>query len=132
MVLVARLPELEEVRHWTLPCAGAHGLDIDDTGGTLYVACDGGMLIQVETGGGAVRGRWPLAGAPDATFFNPASGLVHVAIAEPGLVQSIDPRTDAHATCPTAARATTTPLLPPDRPFVFSPFHRGSPKLRQS
>jgi hypothetical protein len=34
--------------------------------------------------------RWdasgPLPGVPDATFFNPKSGLVHVAIENPGLV----------------------------------------------
>ena len=36
---------------------------------------------------------WPIAGPPDVTFFNPSSGLVHVAIGEPGLVDSIDPRT---------------------------------------
>jgi hypothetical protein len=40
-------------------------------------------------------GNWTLAGVPDATFFNPKSGLVHVAIGDPGLIQSIDPRTGA-------------------------------------
>ena len=29
MVLVARLPELNDVQHWTLPSDGAHGIDID-------------------------------------------------------------------------------------------------------
>src|SRR5215472_12704712 len=42
---------------------------------------------------GELRGEWPLAGAPDATFFNPESGLVHVAIEEPGQIQTFDPRT---------------------------------------
>ena len=42
---------------------------------------------------GEVTNVWPIAGPPDVTFFNPASGLVHVAIGEPGLVESIDPRT---------------------------------------
>ncbi len=29
MVLVARVPELDEVQHWKLPSSGAHGIDID-------------------------------------------------------------------------------------------------------
>ena len=132
MVLVARLPELDDVRHWGLPCAGAHGLDIDHAGGVLYAACDGGMLIRVDARSGAILGRWPLAGVPDATFFNPTTGLVHVAIAEPGLTQTIDPRTDANTRCPTAPGVKTTALVPPDRLLVFSPFHRGILELREA
>src|SRR6266849_6761799 len=92
MVFVARLPELDEVQHWRLPSDGAHGIDIDHRAGVLYVACDGGSLVQLSALTGEVRGEWPLAGVPDATFFNPTSGFVHVAIGDPGLVQSIDPR----------------------------------------
>jgi len=49
-------------------------------------SCDGGALIAVSTATGEGRAQWPLAGPPDATFFNPASGLVHVAIEEPGQI----------------------------------------------
>ena len=125
MVLVARLPELDDVQHWLLPSHGAHGIDIDLRTGRLYVACDDGALIEVDTATGQVRGEWPLAGGPDATFFNPATGLVHVAIDKPGLVQSIDPRTGASAQLPTAPGAKTTALAAPDRLYVFSPAHRG-------
>src|SRR5882672_2083781 len=44
--------------------------DIDHRANRLYVACDGGALVALETIGGEVRGEWPLSGAPDATFFN--------------------------------------------------------------
>ena len=125
MVLVAGLPELSDVRHWPLPSHGAHGMDIDLRAGLLYVACDGGALIEVDTSSGQVRGEWPLAGGPDATFFSPATGLVHVAIEKPGLVQSIDPRTGASAQLPTAPGAKTTAFAPPDRLYVISPAHRG-------
>ncbi len=125
MVLVARLPELDEVQHWTLPSAGAHGIDIDHQANRLYIACDGGILVELETIGGKVRGEWPLAGVPDATFFNPASGLVHVAIGKPGLVQSINPRTGECTQFTTAAGAKTTALVPPDSLYVFSPTHLG-------
>ena len=67
-------------------------MDIDHAANLLYVACDDRALVEVDAQSGKTLRQWPLAGGPDATFFNPASGVVHVAIAEPGLVQSIDPR----------------------------------------
>src|SRR4030095_5128497 len=48
MVLMARLPELDEIQHWMLPSPGAHGLDIDHQHHFLYVACDGGALIELD------------------------------------------------------------------------------------
>ena len=84
MVLVADLPKLDNIRRWMLPCGGAHGIDIDHSSGRLYVACDGGALVEVDTATGRTINEWPLAGVPDATFFNPSSGLVHVAIDKPG------------------------------------------------
>ena len=126
MVLVARLPDLTDVQRWPLPSHGAHGMDIDHRAGLIYVACDGGALVELDTASGRVRGEWPLAGVPDATFFNPATGLVHVAIEKPGLVQSIDPRTGVSAELPTALGAKTTAFAAPDRLYVFSPAHGGA------
>jgi protein-tyrosine-phosphatase len=126
MLLVARLPELTELRHWPLPVTGAHGLDIDHEAGLLYAACDEGALVAIDAISGEVRGIWSLDGGPDATFFNPASGLVHVAIGKPGLIQTIDPRTDEATRTPTALGAKTTALAPPNRLYVFSPAHRGA------
>jgi DNA-binding beta-propeller fold protein YncE len=125
MVLVARLPDLSGVAHWPLPSGGAHGMDIDHVANLLYVACDDGALVEVDTRSGRAQREWPLAGPPDATFFNPASGLVHVAIAEPGLVQSIDPRTGSSSKFATASGAKTTALVAPDRLYVLSPAHGG-------
>jgi hypothetical protein len=132
MVLVARLPELDQVRHWTLPSHGAHGMDIDHQAGLLYVACDDGALVEVDSNTGDVRGTWPLAGGPDATFFNPASGLVHVAIGDPGLVQSVDPRTGASAKFVTARGAGTTAFVAPDQLYVLSPPHGGTLVLAEA
>ena len=126
MVLVARLPALSDVEHWALPSGGAHGLDVDHRRGRLYVACDDGSLVEIDTSSGTVTNQWPIAGVPDVTFFNPATGLVHVAIGEPGLVQSIDPRTGASTQTKTAAGAHTTAFAAPDRLYVFSPSHRGA------
>jgi hypothetical protein len=126
MILVAGLPELGDVAHWRLPHGGAHGVDIDHERGRLYVACDDGALVEVDIGSGAACGQWPIAENPDVTFFNPATGLVHVAIGKPGLVQTIDPRTGASSRTITGAGAHTTALAAPDRLYVFSPSHRGA------
>jgi DNA-binding beta-propeller fold protein YncE len=126
MILVAALPGLGDVEHWWLPYGGAHGVDIDHQRGRLYVACDDSALVEVDIGSATAREQWPIAGAPDATFFNPSTGLVHVAIGEPGLVQTIDPRTGASSYTITGTGAHTTALVAPDRLYVFSPSHRGA------
>jgi hypothetical protein len=105
-------------------------MDINHDAGLLYVACDGGSLVEVDAQSGEMRREWPLAGGPDATFFNPHSGLVHVAIGDLGLIQSIDPRTGNSMQFTTAIGATTTALIEPDRLYVFSPLHKGILDLR--
>jgi YVTN family beta-propeller protein len=125
MVLVARLPDLSAVTQWKIPSSGAHGLDIDHSRGRLYVACDDSTLVEMSSVSGEVTNMWPIAGPPDVTFFNPASGLVHVAIGDPGLVESIDPRTGRAMQTMTGADAHTTVLVPPDRLYVISPAHGG-------
>ncbi len=125
MVFVASLPELNAIQHWPLPSDGAHGMDINHAGNLLYVACDGGSLVEVDVQSGKTQHEWPLAGVPDATFFNPTSGLVHVAIEDPGLIQTVDPFTGTSTQFLTAKGAKTTALIEPDRLYVFSPLHKG-------
>jgi hypothetical protein len=125
MVLVARLPDLTDVIHWQLPSGGAHGLDIDHSRRRLYAACDDGELVEVDSTSGKVTNVWPIAGAPDVTFFNPATGLVHVAIGEPGLVETINPQTGTSVRTITGAGAHTTAIVVPNRLYVISPKHGG-------
>lgn len=125
MVLVARLPDLGGVTHWKIPSSGAHGLDIDHARGRLYVACDDATLVEMSSTTGEVTNVWPIGGPPDVTFFNPATGLVHVAIGEPGLVDSIDPRNGDTTRTVTGAGAHTTALVAPDQLYVISPAHGG-------
>jgi DNA-binding beta-propeller fold protein YncE len=125
MVLVARLPDLGAVTYWKIPSSGAHGLDIDHSRGRLYVACDDSTLVEISSISGEVTNVWPIAGPPDVTFFNSATGLVHVAIGEPGLVETVDPRTGRGMQTMTGAGAHTTVLVPPDQLYVISPAHGG-------
>jgi len=126
MVLVARLPDLGVVTHWKIPSSGAHGLDIDHSRNRLYVACDDSTLVEMNSASGEVTNVWPIGGPPDVTSFNPATGLVHVAIGEPGLVDSIDPRNGHTTRTVTGAGAHTTALVAPDQLYVISPAHGGS------
>jgi hypothetical protein len=125
MVLVARLPDLDAVTNWRIPSSGAHGLDIDHSRGRLYIACDDSTLVEMSSTSGEVINVWPIGGAPDVTFFNPATGLVHVAIGEPGLVESIDPRNGRSTRTVTGAGAHTTALVAPDQLYVISATHGG-------
>jgi YVTN family beta-propeller protein len=125
MVLEARLPDLSGVTHWKLPSSGAHGLDIDHARGRLYVSCDDSTLVEMSSTTGEVTNAWPIGGAPDVTFFNPATGLVHVAIGEPGLVDSIDPSNGRATRTVTGPGAHTTALVAPDQLYVISPAHGG-------
>lgn len=125
MILAARLPDLSEVTHWKLPAAGAHGLDIDHARSRLYAACDEAELVELSCTTGEVTNVWPIAGPPDVTFFNPASGLVHVAIGDPGVVDSVDPRTGHIARTMTGVGTHTTAIVIPNRLYVISPAHGG-------
>jgi DNA-binding beta-propeller fold protein YncE len=131
MIWSASLPALDDIQHWPLPSDGAHGLDIDHAGKRLYVACDERALIAVDSETGKPVQHWPLDGGPDAVFFNPASGLVHVAIGNPGVVQSFDPRRNTMQRTETAPGAHTTALVPPDRLYVFSTRKAGAIDLAE-
>ena len=125
MVLVAGLPDLRPIAQWKLPSGGAHGLDIDHSRGRLYAACDDGALVEIDSTSGRITNVWPIAGAPDVTFFNPATGRVHVAIGEPGFVETIDPRTGTAIQTTTGVGSHTTALVVPDQLYVISPAHGG-------
>jgi hypothetical protein len=64
-------------------------------------------------------------GVPDATLFNPATALVHIAIREPELVEPTNPSTGASARTITGAGAHTTPTMLPSRLCVIAPEHDG-------
>ena len=125
LVLVVGLPDLGTLAEFKVPKGGAHGLDIDHARGRLYVACDENALVEIDGRSGEVCNMWPIAGPPDVTFFNPATGRVHVAIGERGVIETIDPRSGERMRTPTGPDAHTTALVVPDRLYVISPAHGG-------
>jgi DNA-binding beta-propeller fold protein YncE len=129
LVLVVTLTPFRQVHCWALPAAGAHGIDLEGRGHRLFVACDADTLVALDARDGSVQGHWPLPGAPDATWVNPDSGLVHVAVKSPGVVVTIDPATDQSTACPTEVGAGTTALVRPDRLYAFLPERGGALEL---
>ena len=123
LIFVASLRPFEEVARWRLPVPGAHGVDLDPKG-LLFVACDGGELVALSPERGTVVWTQKLPGVPDATFFNPASQRVHVAIGDPGVITTVAVSHGEVASVslqPTGFGAKTTALVAPDRLFAFLP-----------
>jgi DNA-binding beta-propeller fold protein YncE len=50
------------------------------------------VLVCLEADSGRVLGEAPLSGAPDVIFLHHATGLLYVAIGDPGVVDVIDTR----------------------------------------
>ena len=99
-----RLPTLAR-RHVQCPLIRRPRLDIDHSRARLDVAWAYLTLVEMSSTSGEIVNVWPIGGPPDVTFFNPATGLVHVAIGEPGLSISLIRATDvAHEPRPARAR----------------------------
>jgi DNA-binding beta-propeller fold protein YncE len=108
---------------WAVSVSGPHGLDLDLASGRALVACDGGAVVALDLASGQELGQVPIAGGPDAIWFNPQRRLLYVAIAEPGVVEVVDTQAmvitqqveterDAHTTAFDAARQRLYVFLP--------------------
>src|SRR6266851_4450592 len=73
-----------------IAAAGPHGLDIDTASGRLFCACDAGVLFAIDAASGRALGEVDLSGAPDVIFLHPRTGLLYVAIGDPGVIDVID------------------------------------------
>lgn len=120
-VLAAQSAKL--VAQWPVSVSGPHGMDLDLAGGCAWVACDGGAAVALDLASGRELGQVPIAGGPDAIWFNPHRRLLYVAIAEPGVVdvvdtqalvvtQQVETERDAHTTAFDVARQRLYVFLP--------------------
>lgn len=84
-------PDSAQVRgSWAVSCAGPHGMDVDHDARRVFVACEDGHLLCLDSETGTELASMEIAGTPDAIWFNPAAHQVYVAIGKPGLVQVVD------------------------------------------
>jgi DNA-binding beta-propeller fold protein YncE len=74
-------------RTFAVPAAGPHGLDLDAVSQRLFCACDGRILVVLDSRSGVELAQAELAGVPDVIFFNRERRHLYVAIGEPGLIE---------------------------------------------
>jgi DNA-binding beta-propeller fold protein YncE len=92
-VVVLAAQTAAETGRWPLSVAGPHGLDIDGARRLAFVACDGGMVVAVDLAMGQEVGHVPIAGAPDAIWYNSRRERLYVAIEDPGVLAVVNTRT---------------------------------------
>jgi DNA-binding beta-propeller fold protein YncE len=82
----------ESMRERFLPVsvAGAHGLDIEKEQGRASVACDGKAVVILDIDTGKEIATVPIAGEPDAIWYNPQRKRLYCTIGRPGVVDVID------------------------------------------
>lgn len=73
--------------------AGPHGLDLDTKRNKAFVACDGGEVVALDLLEDEMIGSVPIAGVPDAIWFNAERQRLYVAIGDPGVIDVIDTET---------------------------------------
>jgi DNA-binding beta-propeller fold protein YncE len=76
-----------------MPAMGPHGLDLDAATRRLFCACDGKVLLVVDSRSGAVTSEHPISGVPDVVFRNAALRHLYVAIGDPGVIDVFDTET---------------------------------------
>ena len=76
-----------------MPAMGPHGLELDPTARRLFCACDGKVLLVVDSRSGAVQSEHALSGVPDVIFLNAAFRHLYVAIGDPGVIDVFDTET---------------------------------------
>jgi DNA-binding beta-propeller fold protein YncE len=122
-VMVLAAESAAPVAQWPISVSGPHGMDLDLAGGRAFVACDGAALVTIDLASGQELAQVPIAGGPDAIWYNARRERLYVAIAEPGMVEVIDTRAmavaqqveterDAHTTAFDATRQRLSVFLP--------------------
>jgi DNA-binding beta-propeller fold protein YncE len=113
----------EMLAPWPVSAAGPHGLDLDMEGSRAFVACDAGVVVALGLEDGRELGQTPIAGAPDAIWYNAHSGQLYVAIEDPGVVDVINTHTMALEEEIATERGAHTTAFDPDRQrlYVFLP-----------
>lgn len=81
---------MKEERFLPVSVGGAHGLDIARGEDRAFVACDGGDVVVLDLKTGKEIAVIPIAGEPDAIWFNAGKERLYCAIGRPGVVDVLD------------------------------------------
>lgn len=90
VIVVVDAARARVVREVAIPDRGPHGLDLDADRQRLYCACDGGKLVAIDSGSGAIQGTLELSGVPDVIFLDRSLQHLYVAVGDPGVIDVID------------------------------------------
>jgi len=94
-ILTAKSPMLQTAL-LPVPSSGPHGLDIDEESGLVFVACDGRVVVELNTKNRSNEARLvSVAGEPDVIWHNSSRHRLYCAIAKPGVIDVIDTKTMA-------------------------------------
>lgn len=92
-VVILAAESLTLVGQFPILDSGPHGLDLDREGLRAFVACDGGIVVSLDTSKGLELSRVAIAGAPDAIWHNHRMGRLYVAIEDPGVIDVVNTET---------------------------------------
>lgn len=77
-----------------VPSSRPHGLDIEGESGLVFVACDVGTVVELNTKNAPHKTRLvSIAGEPDVIWHNSSCHRLYCAIAKPGVIDVIDTKT---------------------------------------
>jgi DNA-binding beta-propeller fold protein YncE len=103
-----------------MTAAGPHGLDLDPETGRLFCACDGKILLVVDSRSGAILSAHAIAGEPDVIFFNAALRHLYVTIGDPGVIEVFDTETMRRVESVTTERGAHTIAFDASRSTVYA------------
>ena len=93
-IVSVRADDLSKIsRTFNIPARGPHGLEQNEKSGTLYCACDEGILIGLNLGTGATEVLGILTGPPDVIWLNRNLDRLYVAVGDPGVIDVFDTNT---------------------------------------
>lgn len=93
-IVSVKADDLSEVsRTFNIPTRGPHGLEQNKKNGTLYCACDSGILIGLNLGTGATEVLGHLSGPPDVIWLNRNLDHLYVAVGDLGVIDVFDTNT---------------------------------------
>jgi len=90
VVAVLSASTFELVGQFPVSGVGPHGLDLDQEGHRVFIACDGGSVVTLENSTGSELAKVSIAGAPDAIWHNHQTSHLYVAIEDPGVIDVVN------------------------------------------
>ncbi|MHB8566995.1 MAG: YncE family protein [Nitrososphaerales archaeon] len=89
-VVVLSAEELMESTVIPISKAGPHGMDIDEEGRRLFVACDASTIVALDLQTKQEIKTIQISGQPDVLWYNSQRSRLYCAVGSPGVIEVID------------------------------------------